>query len=65
MKHRYSLCSPVPGGESFWLINDMQKMYAVVSIFKDFPGAEAEIRRLYAKLIEGNTESSVEPIVQP
>lgn len=50
MKNRYSLCPPVPGGDSFWTINDMEKMHEMASIFKEFPGAEEEARRLFAKL---------------
>lgn len=51
---RYQLCPPVPGGYAFWAINDMKRMYALVTISKYFPDAGIEARRLYRKLRHGN-----------
>lgn len=51
-KDRYSLCPPIPGGNQFWEINDMEQMFAVVAISASLPHAEREARRLYAMLTE-------------
>jgi hypothetical protein len=50
MNNRYRLTAPVEGGYAFWDINDMQAMHSLVTIYKDFPNAEVEVRRLYAQL---------------
>ncbi len=39
-KLRYSFVPPISGGEQFWLINDMEEMFAVVSISVKYPNAE-------------------------
>ena len=50
--NRYSLCPPVKGGIQFWEINDMEKMFALVSISVHYPNAEDEAKRLYAIVTE-------------
>jgi hypothetical protein len=44
--------SPPSGAHDWWEINDMQKQYAVVSVQKDFPGAEV-IAKAAFKGVEG------------
>jgi hypothetical protein len=48
---RYVL-SPPSGAHDWWEINDMQKQYAVVTVQKDFPCAEA-IAKAAFKGVEG------------
>ena len=47
---RYVLAHPVRGGFDWWEINDMQKMYAVVTVQASFPEAEAVARFAFSKL---------------
>jgi hypothetical protein len=49
-KLRYSFVPPISGGEQFWLINDMQEMFAVVSISVKYPNAEQVAKRLFGPL---------------
>ena len=52
-KGKYALIGPVPGGDDWWQINNMQKMYAVVSVQATFPNAEQVIRFAWAQISEG------------
>jgi hypothetical protein len=47
---RYVLAHPVSGGFDWWEINDMQKMYAVVTVQASFPEAEQVARFAFDKL---------------
>ena len=49
-KGKYSLVHPVPGGYFWWAINDMEKMYSVVTVQADFPNAEKVIRAAWDQL---------------
>lgn len=47
---RFALANPVKGGIQFWEINDMQKMYAVVSVSASLPFAEEIARQAFDKI---------------
>lgn len=47
---RYALVGPVVGGDQWWEINDMEKMYAVATIQSSFPNAEEVIRFAWSKI---------------
>ena len=49
-KLRYSFVPPISGGEQFWLINDMEEMFAVVSISVKYPNAEQVAKQLFVPL---------------
>ena len=51
-KLRYSFVPPISGGEQFWLINDMEEMFAVVSISVKYPNAEQVAKQLFVPLAE-------------
>lgn len=48
-KGKYALARPA-GAHDWWQINDMEKMYAVVSIQASFPDAEKIIMDAWANL---------------
>ena len=41
---KYALVGPVKGGYDWWSINDMEEMYAVVTVQAKVPQAERIIR---------------------
>jgi hypothetical protein len=47
---KYALVPP-SGSNAWWSINDMEAMYAVVSIQGSFPGAEKVARFAWAKIV--------------
>lgn len=55
---RYSLAHPVEGGYQWWAVNDMEKMYAVVSVSASAPYAEEIARFAFAKIAGSDLDSS-------
>ena len=49
-KGKYALAGPTAGGFDWWMINDLEKMYAVVTVQASFPDAEKVIRGIWDKL---------------
>ena len=47
---RFALVGPVKGGIQWWEINDMQKMYAVVSVSATIPFAEEIAKYAFEKI---------------
>lgn len=48
-KGKYTL-TPPSGAFNWWEINDMEKMYAVITVQASFPNAEAAIRFAWDQL---------------
>jgi len=51
-KGKYALTYPIPDGYDWWAINDMEKMYAIVTVQASVPHAEEIIRFAWSKLPE-------------
>ena len=49
-KGKYALAGPTAGGFDWWMINDLEKMYAVVIVQASFPDAEKVIRGIWDRL---------------
>lgn len=49
-KGKYVLVGPTATGFDWWMINDLEKMYAVVTVQVSFPDAEKIIRNAWDAL---------------
>lgn len=51
-KGKYVLAGPVPAAYDWWVINDMEEGYSIVTVQASFPNAEQVIRNAWAQLPE-------------